>query len=78
MRQEQFEAFLPCISADLVAYICEKEQIPEEKAIEGLYSSKLYAMLEREDTKVWYYSTPMLYSLYMQEKRTGHIEFPDV
>ena len=36
------------------------------------------AALEQEDTKVWQYSTDMLYSLLEQEERTGEIEFPDV
>lgn len=43
-----------------------------------LYSSKLFATLEQEDTKVWHYSTPMLYDLLKQEISTGDIHFPDV
>jgi hypothetical protein len=38
----------------------------------------LYASLEQEDTKVWQYSTDMLYLLFKQEEKTGKIEFPDV
>ena len=41
-------------------------------------ASKLYAALEKEETKVWQYSTGMLDALYEQEKRTGKISFPDV
>lgn len=44
----------------------------------GFYNSKLYATLEQEDTKVWQYSTDMLYLLFEQEEKTGKIEFPDV
>ena len=47
-------------------------------AITKLYNSELYAILEQEDTKVWQYSTDMLYSLLEQEEKTGKIEFPDV
>lgn len=43
-----------------------------------MYASKLYAALEQEDTKVWQYSTDMLYSLFEQEAQTGTITFPDV
>ena len=78
MRQEQFAAIMPVISADLVAMITDKQCISEEEAIKQLYASKLYAALEQEETKVWQYSTRMLYALYEQEKRTGKISFPDV
>lgn len=78
MSEEQFAAIMPIICADFVAYIAEKKQISEDAAIDLLYSSKLYSLLEQERTKVWYYSTPMLYSLLMQEEQTGEIEFPDV
>ena len=78
MGQEQFAAIMPYICADLVAMISLKEDLPSEEAISRLYSSKLYELLESEDTKVWHYSTNMLYSLYAQGQRTGAIEFPDV
>lgn len=78
MGQEQFAAIMPYISADLVALIAEKQNIEEEEAISKLYGSKLYAALEKEETKVWQYSTPMLYSLFEQEMLSGNIEFPDI
>ena len=78
MGQEQFAAIMPYISADLVGLIAKKENISEKDAITKLYNSKLYAILEQEDTKVWQYSTEMLYLLFKQEERTGKIEFPDV
>ena len=78
MRQEQFAAMMPYISADLVALIAEKQNTSHEEAIKKLYASKLYAALEKEETKVWQYSTQMLYSLLEQEEQTGTICFPDV
>ena len=78
MGDEQFAAIMPYISADLVEMISVKEKIPFEEAINKLYVSKLYELLENEDTKVWHYSTEMLYSLYVQEQKNGVIEFPDV
>lgn len=53
-------------------------KISENAAITKLFNSELYAILEQEDTKVWHYSTHMLYSLLEQEEKTGKIEFPDV
>ena len=78
MQQEQFIAMMPYISTDLVSLITEKQGISEEDAVKKLYSSKLYASLEKEDTKVWQYSTHMLYSLFEQEEKDGTIQFPDV
>ena len=78
MSLEQFVAMMPYISADLVAMIAEKQNISHEEAIKKLYASELYAALEKEETKVWQYSTQMLYSLFAQEEQTGEIRFPDV
>ena len=78
MEQKQFAAIMPYICSDLVAMICNKRGLTGEEAIKELYNSKLYEMLENEETKVWHYSTLMLYSLYEQERATGILEFPDV
>ena len=78
MEKENLLALMPYISADLVKFISQKQKISSEEAITKLYASKLYSFLEDEETKVWYYSTEMLYSLFEQEENTGKIEFPDV
>lgn len=78
MKQEQFNAMMPVISADIVNMIAVKRSLSEQEAIKLLYSSKLYEALEQEQTKVWQYSTPMLYSLLEQEWKTGTIRFPDI
>lgn len=78
MGQEQFIAMMPYISSDLVGMIATKNNVTEGEAITKLYASRLYALLEQEDTKLWQYSTEMLYSLFEQEEKTGTIIFPDV
>lgn len=78
MDKERFVAMMPYISTDLISLMVEKQNISEENAIKKLYSSKLYAALENEETKVWQYSTQMLYSLFEQEEKNGDIQFPDV
>ncbi len=78
MGQEQFVAIMPYISADLIQMIEQKQGITEQDALTKLYASKLYASLEREETKVWQYSTEMLYSLFVREELTGELVFPDV
>ena len=78
MKVDEFAVLMPHITSDLVQVIVEKRGVSEQDAILKLYASKLYAALEQEGTKVWQYSTPMLYSLLEQEEKTGSIEFPDV
>ena len=78
MPQEEFNAMLPPISDSLVAMIAEKRNLTEKDAMMQLYQSSVYALLEKEETKLWHYSTEMLYALFEQEKTTGTLTFPDV
>ena len=47
MGQEQFNAMLPVISADIAKMIAQKKNISEKEAIKLLYTSKVYAALEQ-------------------------------
>ena len=78
MSQEQFHAMMPVISADVIGMITTRRGVSEIEAIRLLYTSKLYEALEKEENKLWQYSTPMLYSLLEQEWETGMIQYPDV
>ena len=78
MGKEEFAAIMPYISADLASMIAEKQGVSGEEAIKKLYGSQLYSALEKEETKIWQYSTQMLFSLFEQEEKTGKIDFPDV
>ena len=78
MSQEQFHAMMPVISADVIGMITTRRGVAESEAIRLLYNSKLYEALEKEENKLWQYSTPMLYSLLEQEWETGMIRYPDV
>jgi len=40
------------------------------------YNSNFYRLYEREDTKLWHFSSITLIDLLNQEATTGHIEFP--
>ena len=78
MGQEAFNAMMPVISIELVGMIAVKRKVAESEAIRLLYASRLYESLEEEETKLWQYSTPMLYSLLEQELTSGTIHYPDV
>ena len=78
MDKGKFAAILPVIVGGLVNKIIEETSVSEDEAFEKLYNSELYVFLENEETKVWYYSVPLLYDLYHEEITTGKIELPDI
>jgi hypothetical protein len=77
MDKSRFSAVLPIFVASLIDKIANDFHLSEEEAIEKLYSSKLYAFLEDEETKVWHFSTEKLYDLFREEMKTGKIDFPE-
>ncbi|MBR1742399.1 MAG: hypothetical protein IJ733_11160 [Lachnospiraceae bacterium] len=77
MDGKKLIALLPEITSEVVDFISSRDEMTEDEAIRNLYSSKLYQDLENEETKVWQFSTETLYSLYIQEKKTGKIEYPE-
>ena len=77
MEKDKFAALLPIIVGGLVKKIIEEANISEDEAFDKLYASALYAALENEPTKVWYYSVPMLYELWLDETATGQLVLPE-
>ena len=57
--------------------IMELNDWSENEAIERFTSSKLYSYLEKEETKVWQYSSLMLAQLF-NEERAGRLSLPEV
>ena len=77
MDKNKFAAILPVVVGGLVNKIIEETNVNDEEALEMLYSSELYAVLETEETKIWTYSVPKLIELYQNEMKTGKLELPD-
>jgi hypothetical protein len=77
MTKKQFELLLQTIAAGLVTKINDETGCGEDAAMEKLYSSELYSSLEDEKSKVWYYSIPMLYALWLNEVKTGRLILPE-
>lgn len=77
MNERSFETLLYVITANVVSKIMESTGWSENEAMERFTQSKLYSYLEREETKVWQYSTLMLAQLF-NEERTGTLSFPEV
>ncbi len=77
MNERSFETLLYGITANAVAKIMELNDWTEDVAMERFTASKVYAFLEREETKVWQYSALMLATLF-NEERTGRLILPEV
>ncbi|MBU3091718.1 hypothetical protein K2F40_09800 [Clostridium sp. CM028] len=76
-ESKEFQAILQVIVSRLVQIIAKEMNISDKDALNNFYSSKLYEKLEQEETKVWHLSVPTLYSLYVEEIKTGKIIFPE-
>jgi len=72
----EFEAILPLKVEQIAEQLINERKMSLESALEYLYSSQLYALLEREETKMWHYSPQMLLHLLENEKKTGKLTLP--
>ena len=77
MDAERFAAVLFMLIPQVVQLIAERHKTSEEDAVGMFYHSRLYALLETEETKVWHYSPQLLFALYDEEARIGTITFPE-
>jgi len=77
MDNKKFQAILTLLINQVVNEIVCAEKKTEKEAVESLYGSQLYHMLEEEKTKLWHLSPKALYDLLQQEKTTGKIIFPE-
>ena len=77
MNEDRFSTLMAVITPDIIGKIMEKYKFDEDKAIAAFHRSDLYKALEREDTKVWQYSSEMMLELFDREMN-GKLEFPEV
>ena len=75
MNERSYETLLYSITSSVVNRLIEMKNWSEDEALERFISSKLYTYLEREETKVWQYSSLMLAELF-NEERSGRIVLP--
>lgn len=55
----------------IVTKIKEHLNVSYRDAMKMFYSSKLYNALEKEQTKMWYFSSYHLFIMFLEEKETG-------
>ena len=77
MDQKKFEGLLILIVPQIVGLIVQNCGLDEVTATMLFYKSRVYALLEQEETKLWHYSPLTLFNMYNEERETGNITFPE-
>ena len=77
MEQKKFEAMLVLIVPKVTGLIVKNHGSDEVTAARLFYESRVYSLLEQEDTKLWHLSPLTLFNMYDEEKKTGNITFPE-
>lgn len=77
MNDEKFGAVMSILVPQVIHLITENYAYDEITAANEFYSSKLYALLEEEDTKFWHFSPLTLFNMFDEEKKTGNFTFPE-
>lgn len=77
MNDKSFTAVLGIIVPEVVHCIAESYSCDEVTATEEFYASKVYALLEQEETKLWHFNPLTLFNMYDEERNTGGFSFPE-
>lgn len=73
-----FNAIFPLKIQSLLEELRKQHSFSLKEALRFLYTSRTYALLEKEETKFWHYSPKMLAEMLFHEKETGEVYFPDL
>jgi hypothetical protein len=76
-NQENLGIVLTFITPGIIQLLMDSRCIAAETASMLLYNSRLYKLLEDEETKLWHLSYPILYDMLEEELTTGDITFPE-
>lgn len=77
MEKKRFEAMLILQVPQVIHLITENYPYDEVTASKEFYESKVYSLLEQEDTKLWHLSALTLFNMFDEEKKTGTFTFPE-
>lgn len=75
MADKEFVAILTLLVPQVVQLICENYPVDEMMASKEFYESKVYSLLEQEDTKLWHFSPLTIFNMYDEEKRQETLRF---
>ena len=70
MSDRQFPVLVYAVASDVVKRLCAGG-MNLRSALRSFYSSRLYATLDDRETGLWREPTPVLLSLFDEERRTG-------
>ena len=71
MSKESFALLLSSKVQEICIKIVNYFGISYDEAIEKLYNSKLYEVLDNEESKMWYFSSYDLFKMFLEERETG-------
>ena len=77
MGAKKFSAVMGLLVEQIVHLITENYSYDEMTASKEFYCSKVYALLEYEETKLWHFSPLTLFNMFDEEKKTGGFELPE-
>ena len=77
MDKKRFEAMLVLLVPQVIHLMIENYPYDEVTASKEFYESKVYSLLEQEDTKLWHLSALTLFNMFDEEKKTGTFTFPE-
>ncbi|HIY83987.1 hypothetical protein [Rubneribacter sp.] len=77
MRQGGIKSMLMTIVPQLIELVEKNRSVDEQEATRIVFQSRLYDLLEDEETALWHLSPLALYDILDTELRTGRLEFPE-
>ena len=77
MEQSKLPTIFISLVPQIITLIVSECGVDDEKATEMFYSSKLFTVLEDEETKLWHLSAHALFEMFQEEQQTGNITYPE-
>ena len=71
------KSMLMTIVPQLIELVEKNRSVDEQEATRIVFQSRLYDLLEDEETALWHLSPLALYDILDTELRTGRLEFPE-
>lgn len=75
MDENKLSVVLSMTVPKIIELILENSKLSELEATEQFYSSRVYALLEEEETKLWHLSPLTLYNMYEEEQKQEKLLF---
>ena len=77
MDENKLSVVLSMTVPKMIELMLENSKLSELGATEQFYCSRVYALLEEQETKLWHLSPLPLYNMFEEEQNTGKITFPE-